>query len=139
MLYYLDIEFVITAIQENDHENPLNPHLRLAWFELNGRPHPVRMKLDGQEIKIEQIISMTEERLAGNWMLIFKCQSEIERDLRPFELKYELNTCKSYLWKMYTLNSLGIRCIGCCSYWHFFVLDPSSEMGDFYVPFHHKV
>lgn len=72
----------------------------LAWFELNGKPHPVRMKLDGKEIKIDQVISMTEEKLAGNWTLLFKCQSEIDGELKPFELKYEPNTCKRYLWKM---------------------------------------
>ncbi len=72
----------------------------LAWFELNGKPHPVRFKLDGKEIKIEQIISMTEEKIAGNWVLLFKCQSNIDGELKPFELKHELNTCKWYLWKM---------------------------------------
>jgi hypothetical protein len=48
----------------------------LDWFELNGRPHPVRMKIDDQEIKI-QVISMKEEKIAGNWFLLFRCQSEI--------------------------------------------------------------
>jgi hypothetical protein len=43
---------------------------------------------------------MTEEKLAGNKMLIFRCQSEIERELKPYEIKYELGTCKWYLWKM---------------------------------------
>ncbi|KLU67829.1 hypothetical protein DEAC_c02360 [Desulfosporosinus acididurans] len=72
----------------------------LAWFELNGRPQPIRMKLDDKEVKIEQVISMEEEKIAGNWMLLFKCQSEINRELKRFELKYELNTCKWLLWKM---------------------------------------
>lgn len=72
----------------------------LAHFEENGTPHPLRMKLADKEIKIEQIVSTTEEKLAGNRMLIFRCQSEIDGELRPFEIKYELSTCKWFLWKM---------------------------------------
>jgi len=71
----------------------------LAWFE-NGTPHPLRVKLNGKELRIEQVLSMTEDKLAGNRMLVFRCQSEIEGELRPFEIKFELNTCKWYLWKM---------------------------------------
>lgn len=38
----------------------------LAWFELNGKPYPVRFKLEDKEIKIERVISIAEEKLAGN-------------------------------------------------------------------------
>ena len=71
----------------------------LAHFE-NGRPHPIRFKLTDKEIKIEQVVSVTEEKLAGNKMLCFRCQSEIKGELRPFEIKFELGTCKWFLWKI---------------------------------------
>ncbi|MCO1604530.1 hypothetical protein [Desulfosporosinus nitroreducens] len=71
----------------------------LAWFE-NDKPHPLRFKLNGKEFKIEQVIHGAEEKLAGNRMLIFRCQSEINGELRPYEIKYELNTCKWFLWRM---------------------------------------
>jgi len=71
----------------------------LAWFE-NGTPHPIRFKLADKEVKIEQVVSMTEERLAGNKILCFRCQSEIDGELKPFEIKFELGTCKWFLWKM---------------------------------------
>ncbi|MDO0822536.1 hypothetical protein M8H41_06660 [Desulfosporosinus nitroreducens] len=71
----------------------------LAWFE-NGKPHPLRFKLDGKDLKIDKVVTVTEEKLAGNRMLIFRCQSEIKGELRPFEIKFELNTCKWFLWKM---------------------------------------
>ena len=45
----------------------------LAWFE-NGAPHPIRFRLDNKEVKIEQVVSMTEEKLAGNRMLCFRCR-----------------------------------------------------------------
>lgn len=72
----------------------------LAHFEQNGTPRPYRLNLDGKELKIEQVVSVTEEKLAGNRMLVFRCQSEIKGEVRPYEIKYELNTCKWYLWKM---------------------------------------
>ena len=71
----------------------------LAHFETSGKPKPLRFTLNGQEIKI-QVLSVTEEKLAGNRMLIFRCQSEIGGVLKPFEIKYEIGTCKWYLWKM---------------------------------------
>jgi len=71
----------------------------LAHFE-NGTPHPLRLKLNGETIKIEHLVSVTEEKLAGNRMLCFRCQSEIKGELRPFEIKFELGTCKWFLWKM---------------------------------------
>lgn len=72
----------------------------LAHFEENGTPHPIRFKLADKEIKIEQVVTITEEKLAGNKMLCFRCQSEIGGELKPFEIKFELGTCKWFLWKM---------------------------------------
>jgi hypothetical protein len=72
----------------------------LAYYDLTGKLKPLRYKLNDETIKIEQVVSVTEEKLAGNRMLVYRCQSEIKGELRPFELKYELNTCKWMLWKM---------------------------------------
>ena len=64
----------------------------LAYFKNDGTPHPLRMKLNGETLKVEQVVSMTEEKLAGNKMLIFRCQSEIKGELKPFEIKFEVMT-----------------------------------------------
>jgi hypothetical protein len=72
----------------------------LAHFDNDGTPHPIRFKLADKEIKIEQVVSVTEEKQAGNKMMVFRCQSEIGGELKPFENKFELGTCKWYLWKM---------------------------------------
>lgn len=99
---YIDSEQYI----KNQHKewesmkNRMTPIQVLAHFDLTGAPHPLRFTLNDKEQKIDKVISMTEEKLAGNWMLLFRCQAEIGGELRPFELKYELNTCKWYLWKM---------------------------------------
>lgn len=66
----------------------------LAHFETDGTHHPIHFKLADKEIKIERVVSVTEEKLAGNRMLCFRCQSEIGGELKPFEIKFELGTCK---------------------------------------------
>ncbi|TGE36904.1 hypothetical protein E4K67_17555 [Desulfosporosinus fructosivorans] len=53
----------------------LTPITLLAHFELDGTPHPIHFKIADKEIKIGHVVSVTEEKLAGNKMLIFKCQS----------------------------------------------------------------
>jgi hypothetical protein len=35
----------------------------LAHFETDGTPHPIRFKLNDNTIKIEQVLSETEEKL----------------------------------------------------------------------------
>lgn len=76
----------------------------LAWFTTEGAPRPLRFKLQGEDndlhvYKIEQVLHHTEEKLAGNRMLIYRCQSEIEGTQRLFELKYEPSTHKWFLFK----------------------------------------
>ena len=71
----------------------------LAHFDMEGKPHPLRLKLEGETVKIG-VISTTEEKLAGNKVILFRCQSEIDGILKPYEIKFELGTCKWFLWKM---------------------------------------
>jgi hypothetical protein len=77
----------------------------VCWFEKTGKPHPVRFKVIKEDesetvIKIDKVLSVDKEKLAGNPMLVFKCQSVINNAARLFELKYELGTCKWMLFKM---------------------------------------
>jgi hypothetical protein len=77
----------------------------VCWFEKTGIPHPIRFKVTKEDesetvIKVGRVITVDKERLAGNHMLVFKCQSVINKTERVFELKYELGTCKWMLWKM---------------------------------------
>jgi hypothetical protein len=77
----------------------------VCWFEKTGMPHPVRFKISREDeseavIKVDKVITVDKERLAGNEMLVFKCQSVINKTQRVFELKYELSTCKWILFKM---------------------------------------
>lgn len=78
----------------------MRPVEMLAWFKEGGNPVPLRFKDKGRVIKVEQVISRSEEKLAGNRMFIYRCQTEINGELRRFELKFELQTCKWFLYKI---------------------------------------
>jgi hypothetical protein len=78
----------------------MRPVEMLAWFKEEGNPVPLKLKDKGTVIKVEQVISRSEEKLAGNRMFVFQCQTEINGELRRFEVKFELLTCKWFLYKM---------------------------------------
>lgn len=67
------------------------------------KPIRFRMQIDGEHmrvIKIDKIICKDTEKLAGNSMIIYKCQSLIDNVIRQFEIKYEINTCRWILYKI---------------------------------------
>lgn len=81
------------------------PIQMVAWFKEDGTPNPVRFKIVNSDetynvIIINKILACQKEKLAGNNMLVFRCQSVINRIERTFEIKYELSTCKWVLWKI---------------------------------------
>jgi len=81
------------------------PIQMIAWFEENGTPHPIRFRFTNKEqyqtvIKVDKVVTIEKEKLAGNPMYVFTCQSSIDNILKIYELKYELHTCKWMLYKI---------------------------------------
>jgi hypothetical protein len=77
----------------------------VAWFTMDGSPNPVRFRVEKEDesfetIRIDKIIHRTIEKLAGNNMIVYKCQSQLNGSERIYEIKYELSTCKWVLFKM---------------------------------------
>lgn len=67
------------------------------------RPVRFRMQVDDEPmlvIKIDKVIVKESEKLAGNMMLVYKCQSLIDDTVKLFEIKYEVATCKWMLYKI---------------------------------------
>jgi hypothetical protein len=67
------------------------------------RPIRFRMQIDDepmQVIKIDKVILKETEKLAGNIMIIFRCQSLIDNIIKLFEIRYELSSCKWILYKI---------------------------------------
>lgn len=75
----------------------------VAYFDKDG-VHPARFKIEGKEgdvvVKIGRVIKKNMEKLAGNNMVVFTCESEINGQVKPYEIKYELNTMKWILFKI---------------------------------------
>ena len=77
----------------------------IAWFKNNEHPIPIRLRITDHEmgnivIPIEHILFSEEERYAGNRMILYRCKSTINNIEKLFELKYEIDTCNWFLFKM---------------------------------------
>ncbi len=82
----------------------MKPIDMIAWFTKEGVPHPIKYRLEQDSsmvtVKVDRVVTVDKERLAGNQMLIFKCQSVIDGVEKLYELKFELATCKWFLYKI---------------------------------------
>jgi hypothetical protein len=77
----------------------------VAWFTKEGIPHPVRFRIQNKDetfsvVKINRVILIDKEKLAGTPMYVFDCNSIINREKRMLQLKYELQSCKWMLFKI---------------------------------------
>ena len=70
-----------------------------------GNINPVRFKITNQDetisvAKIDKVVTVDKEKLAGNFMMVYKCQSVVNGAYNLYEIKYELATCKWMLFKI---------------------------------------
>jgi len=77
----------------------------VSWTDTKGNINPVRFRIANEDesisvIKIDKVITVDKEKLAGNLMLAYKCLSVINEVDRIYQLKYELGTCKWMLFKI---------------------------------------
>lgn len=74
-------------------------------FSKDGTVTPIKFKIEGDDesfriIKVDKVLYRTSEKLAGNPMIRFTCQSLINNVNRVYELKLEVMTLKWMLFKM---------------------------------------
>ena len=77
----------------------------LSVTDLKGNITPLRFKLENEDesnqvIKVNKVIDREQEKLAGNYMMVFKCQSLLGNIEKRYEIKYEFSTCKWLLYKI---------------------------------------
>jgi hypothetical protein len=77
----------------------------VSWTDEKGNVNPVRFKITNEDesnsvVRIDKVITIDKEKLAGNYMLVFKCQSVVNGADKLYEIKYELSTCKWILFKI---------------------------------------
>lgn len=83
----------------------MKPIEMIAWFNQDDFPVPLRYRITAEDmtnkvIRVDKILFRQEEKLAGNKMILYRCESVINDVQKVFELKYELSTCKWFLFKM---------------------------------------
>lgn len=80
----------------------MKPIEMIASFNIEGKLRPARYRLveENVVIKIDRIDYIEEEKLAGNKMYIYRCTSIVGGAEKVYELKYEIGTCKWFLYKM---------------------------------------
>lgn len=77
----------------------------VAWFRINGDVQPIkfRMKEPGKEwisVRVDKVMDRKKERIAGNEMLVFKCQSYVQGMEKVYEIKYDIESCQWILFKI---------------------------------------
>lgn len=83
----------------------MKPIETIAWFKKDSFPTPLRFRIETEDksklvIKIDKILFKEEEKLGGNRMIVYRCEGIIQDLNRIFEIKYDIATCKWYLFKM---------------------------------------
>ncbi|MGM0396972.1 MAG: hypothetical protein ACQEP4_07945 [Bacillota bacterium] len=83
----------------------MKPIEMIAWFNGEKFPVPLRFRLKAEDgsnlvVKIDRILFQEEEKLAGNRMVVYRCEGVVQSLEKIFELKYEILTCKWFLFKM---------------------------------------
>ncbi|MCB2310628.1 hypothetical protein LGL55_05760 [Clostridium tagluense] len=77
----------------------------VSYTDSKGTIQPIRFRMQiGDEpmqvIKIDKVIVKETEKLAGNIMIVYRCQSLIDDIMKLFEIKYEISTCRWILFKI---------------------------------------
>lgn len=77
----------------------------VATFSKEGILTPVKFKIENEDesvvaIKIDRILVRNEEKIAGNRMILYRCQSMINNIIRVYEIKYEIESLSWILFKM---------------------------------------
>ncbi len=77
----------------------------IVLFDLEGNPVPIRFRYlgDAEElitIKVDRVIKKDLDKFAGNRMMKFTCQTQIGNQVKPFELRFEIDTSRWYIYKI---------------------------------------
>lgn len=77
----------------------------IAYFKEKNIPQPLKFRLKNIDhtpviIKIDYVIEIREEKLAGIRAYVYRCQSLIKNIEKIYELKYIIEDCKWILYKV---------------------------------------
>lgn len=82
----------------------MKPVEMIAHHTTEGSLRPIRFRFMEEEayvtVQVKRVITATREKINGRHTLVFLCESAIRGVLRPYELKYDVEAMRWYLYKM---------------------------------------
>lgn len=77
----------------------------ISYFPDKGYPQPLRFRIKDENdktfvVKLDQVNYIREDKKAGNLILVYDCQAQIQGRVRLLQLIYDLATWSWYLFKM---------------------------------------
>jgi hypothetical protein len=82
----------------------MQPIDMIASSNIEGILTPIRYRIndagEGVVVKVDSILTRTEEKAAGIRSVIFRCKSVNDGVQEVFELKYEIDRCKWFLYRI---------------------------------------
>lgn len=87
----------------------MKPIDMIAWSTKEGVLTPLKFRLiEDREnpeaskivIKVHKVLLRKEEKLAGTRTIVYRCQSIMNERERIYELKYEIESCRWFLYKI---------------------------------------
>ncbi len=81
------------------------PIQAIIWFKEKEHPQPLKFRFLSDDasyvtIKIDRIVEILPQKIAGNRSLIYRCQSIMENREFRYELKYLLDENRWLLYKL---------------------------------------
>ena len=77
----------------------------IALFDFEGNAVPIRFRYEDEShglcvIKVDRVIKKDKDKFAGNAMIKYTCETCDDGAAKLFELRYEIDSLKWYLYKM---------------------------------------
>lgn len=77
----------------------------LSYTLMDGTVRPVKFRVKNEEmtytvIKVDRILQIDKNKMAGNEMLVYRCQSAINGMERLYELRLDMRSCRWVLYKI---------------------------------------
>ena len=77
----------------------------ITYFNKEKHPQPIRFRIEveggqRQVVFIDRICYIKEDKRAGNIVFLYDCQGFFHGLVRPFQLLYDIKTCKWFLYKI---------------------------------------
>ena len=78
----------------------------IVWFKANGEPVPIKFRISDEKsdetciVKIDKILSCERQQRAGHDIYLYDCETVTGESVKRYMLKYIVESCNWYLFKL---------------------------------------